>query len=348
MGKSKKIRRLVNINGTKRWITGDSEQEYADNLLLALGNTQTIENDHSTQEEKHLFRTYAENWFEVFSKPNIALVTAKTYERQLRYHLFPAFEGMNIEDISPTDVQRLFNNINGAKETKIKVRNVLNMVFQQAIEDELIRKNPLSSKSIRITGLPSNGIQPYSVDQMKFLVHAIPLLENPQDRMYLSLHTLHPLRPEEVLGLQWQDIDFENELISVERAVTHPYRNQPHIAPPKTLASRRQMDLVPQIIPYLVKGDPQEFVLGGKLPLTYTQVRKMCQRIQRETNFDEAITPRRFRTTVLTDLYDCTKDIKQAQAAAGHTTATMTLKHYVKGRQQRKNSAAPIASVYGL
>ena len=27
---------------------------------------------------------------------------------------------------------------------------------------------------------------------------------------------------------------------------------------------------------------------------------------------------------------------------------TMTLKHYVKGRQQRKNSAAPIASVYGL
>lgn len=60
------------------------------------------------------------------------------------------------------------------------------------------------------------------------------------------------------------------------------------------------------------------------------------------------LSPRRFRTTVLTDLYDTTKDIKQAQTAAGHTTAAMTLKHYVKGRQEHTNTAAPIASVYGL
>ena len=79
-----------------------------------------------------------------------------------------------------------------------------------------------------------------------------------------------------------------------------------------------------------------------------TQTRKMCQRIQQDINFAEAITPRRFRTTVLTDLYDMTKDIKQAQAAAGHTTAAMTLKHYVKGRSEHRNTAAPIATAYGL
>ena len=71
----------------------------------------------------------------------------------------------------------------------------------------------------------------------------------------------------------------------------------------------------------------------------------MCQRIQQDINFNEAITPRRFRTTVLTDLYDMTKDIKQAQAAAGHTTAAMTLKHYVKGRSEHRNTAAPIATM---
>ena len=51
---------------------------------------------------------------------------------------------------------------------------------------------------------------------------------------------------------------------------------------------------------------------------------------------------------MLTDLYDMTKDIKQAQAAAGHTTAAMTLKHYVKGRSEHRNTAVPIASAYGL
>ena len=63
---------------------------------------------------------------------------------------------------------------------------------------------------------------------------------------------------------------------------------------------------------------------------------------------DEKITPIRFRTTVLTDLYDKTKDIKQVQDAAGHTTAAMPLKYYVKGRHQERSTATPIATAYGL
>ena len=39
---------------------------------------------------------------------------------------------------------------------------------------------------------------------------------------------------------------------------------------------------------------------------------------------------------------------KQMQAAAGHTTADMTLKHYIKGRQQNSNMAIPIANRYGM
>ncbi len=47
-------------------------------------------------------------------------------------------------------------------------------------------------------------------------------------------------------------------------------------------------------------------------------------------------------------VYEVTKDIKQTQAAAGHTTAAMTLKYYVKGRREQGNTARPIADVYGL
>ena len=81
---------------------------------------------------------------------------------------------------------------------------------------------------------------------------------------------------------------------------------------------------------------------------SYQNVQDMCERIQKDIEFDEAITPRRFRTTVLTDIYDKTKDIKQTQAAAGHTTAAMTLKHYVKGRDVNSDTATPIANTYGL
>lgn len=344
MAKANKIRREIVINGVKRWVTGNSEQEYAENLIKALSDG-SVENVQF-KERKHLFQPYAQKWFEVFSRPNIEAVTATTYERQLKRHIFPVLGEMNIEDILPADVQRIFNGMNGARETKIKTKNVLNMVFQQALEDGLIQRNPLLSKSIRITGRGCKPTEPYSVAQMRFLVQHIGMIERPSDRAYMALQALHPLRLEEVLGLKWMDIDTLGQVINVRRAVTHPQRNQPQVKETKTEASRRQIDLVPQIIPYLQRGRADEFVLGGENPLTYTQTRRMCERIQRDTGFDEPITPRRFRTTILTDIYDATKDITQAQAAAGHTTAAMTLKHYVKGRQERANTAAPIAGIY--
>ena len=329
MAKTKKIRREIEIGGVKRWISGNTEQEYAENLIRALRG----ETDSQAQfiQRKHDFQAYAQKWFEVFSKPNVEIVTATTYKRQLKKHLYPVFAGMNIEDILPADVQRVFNGMEGAKETKIKVKNVLNMVFEQALDDNLIQRNPLRSRSIRITGRASKPTEPYSVAQMRFLVRGIGQVLNPQDRAYIALHALHPMRLEEVLGLKWKDIRFAEMTIRIERAVTHPHRNQPLVKETKTEASRRVIDLVPQIACYLEAGRPEDFVLGGEAPLSYTQVRRMCERIRRDTGFEESIVPIRFRTTVLTDLYDATKDIKQAQAAAGHTTAAMTLKHYVKG-----------------
>ena len=62
--------------------------------------------------------------------------------------------------------------------------------------------------------------------------------------------------------------------------------------------------------------------------------------------FRERNPPIRFRTTALTDIYAQTKDIKLTQAVAGHTSADMTLKYYVKGREDITAAAAAVGSVY--
>lgn len=138
----------------------------------------------------------------------------------------------------------------------------------------------------------------------------------------------------------------ENMALHINRAVTHPSRNQPELKETKTKSSVRTVGLSSLALPYLVRGEEDAFVLGGEKPLSYSNVRRMRERIKRETGFSEAITPMRFRTTTLSDLYAATKDIKLTQAAAGHTTADMTLKHYVKGRENIVHSAAAIDSVY--
>lgn len=349
MAKSR-IKRRVMVDGVEHWATGANEQEYAECVARLMAGRYA----ETTQPvKKHDFNTYARNWFNVFSRPNVCETTAITYERQLRYYICPAFEGMMVEDITPADVQRMFNGMdaNGkkAKSTKDKCKMVLNMVFQQAMEEDIILKNPLASKSIRIKGEPSKETEPYTVEQMQYIVRHIEDIRKPMDRMYVAIHALHPLRPEEVFGLRWADIDLEKGLIHVRNTVTHPDRNQPVFkAKTKTDESRRVIQLVPQIKVYLNGGESDEFVIGGGKPMSFEAVRKMRERIQKDIGFEETIVPSRFRTTVLTDIYDRTKDVKLVQSAAGHTTAAMTLKHYVKGRGTNRETAEAIAAVYGL
>jgi len=223
---------------------------------------------------------------------------------------------------------------------------VLNQILDAAVEDGLIAKNPLKSKRIKITGKTSQATVPYSVEQMRFLVQHIGDIKDPLDRAYLAIQALHPLRLEEVLGLQGADIDREGMAIHICRAVTHPTRNQPEIKDTKTQSSTRTIGLSALAVPHLPQVAEHEFVFGGTKPLSYTQVRKMCDRIRRDIGFTENITPIRFRTTVLTDLYDQTKDIKLAQAAAGHTTSAMTLRYYVKGRETISKAAAVVDRAY--
>ncbi|MBD5117868.1 MAG: site-specific integrase [Clostridiales bacterium] len=338
-GMATKINRTVTIAGVKRWIHANTEQEYADKLAkLICGEPQG--------REKHLFSEYAINWFETYSKPNISTATEQLYKRLFMCHIMPAFEGLNVEDIRLDNIQRMFNSMDTSKETKYKVKRLLNQVLKSAVDDEYLVKNPLKSDRIKITGTESTTTAVYSVEQMQYLVQHIGDIKQPLDRTYMALQALHPLRLEEVLGLKWSDIDLEHMTLSVNRAVTHPTRNQPEVKDTKTKSSVRTIGLSQLTVSYLTPGKADEFVVGGNSPLSYTQVRRMCERIQKDTGFTEKITPKRFRTTVLTDLYDKTRDIKLVQAAAGHTTADMTLKHYVKGRGNVVQSAAAVDSVY--
>lgn len=337
------ISRTVAIHGVRHLIHAGTEQEYADKLLRLAG----MENG-APESPGHPFAEYAMNWFETYSRPNVETGTAITYRRQLTCHILPAFRGLALEDITTDDVQRLFNGMTGTKSSKDKVKLVLNQVLDAAVEDGLILKNPLRSKRIRITGKASRATVPYSVEQMRFLVRHIGDIQLPADRAWLALLALHPLRLEEVLGLQGGDIDPENGEIHIRRAVTHPTRNQPEIKSTKTLSSARTIGLSSLAVPHLPRIPEGEFLFGGRQPMSYTQVRRMCGRVKRDTGFTENITPIRFRTTVLTDLYDQTKDIKLAQAAAGHTTSAMTLRYYVKGREAVSKAVVAVDRAYSV
>lgn len=337
-----KIKRKVTVAGKTRWITASTEQEYADKIIQLCGYNQ------NEGEEKHPFDEYAVKWFNIYSKPNVSDVTAITYERQLKKYLLPSFGDKYIEDISTDDIQSMFNSIKNTKASKEKIKTVLNQIIKSAIDDRYIDRNPLNSNKLKITGKASKTTEPYTIEQMQYIEKHIGDVKNEQDRMFIALQAFHPMRLEEVLGLKWSDIDIENRLINIVRAVSHPDRNQPVIKEPKTAGSVRQLGLFKSAIQYLNPKSDDEFIIGGKKALTCTQVRRMCERIQREIGFDDKITPIRFRPTVLTDMYEQTKDISAVQKAAGHTSPTMTFKHYVNGRGTPNKTSEAIEALYTM
>lgn len=344
---SNTIRRHVRINGTTVWITAKTEQEYMEKVVrLSGGNVMPV------SKPKHPFGEYALTWLNVFSRPNVERVTSVSYERQLKNYILPVLGEMNLEDITPADVQKIFNNMGKRmkQESKNKVKIVLNQIFKMAMNDDIIAKNPLEAPSIRIKGEKSTPTLPYSVNEMRYMAEHLIDIQSGMDRAWLAISISLPLRPEEVLGLTWADIDEVNGVFHIRNTVTHPARNEPEFKTyTKTAASIRDLAVSEELLSCLpVRGKPNEFVIGGKTPLTYMQVRRMRERIQRDIRLDGSITPRRFRTTVATDISAQTHDLKLVQKMLGHSSPQMTLKHYDKGRSTTVDATDAIASCYGL
>lgn len=343
---NKKIRREVVVNGVKVWITADSEQEYVDKVLRISGGGRPVPS------ERHNFREYADRWFTIFSKPNVSQVTALTYERQLKRYIYPVLQDLDVEAVTPTNVQAIFNSMpeNAKQDTKNKVKVVLNQIFKMALDDGLISRNPLESSSVRIRGLTSTATEPYTVGQMRFLASRISMVKRETDRAWLALSISMPLRVEEVLGLRWEDVDTENCVAHIRGTVTHPTRNEPVFkAYTKTAASVRDLTFPEAILQFLPeRGEDTDFVVGGEKPVSYTELRGIRKRVNWDTGFGETITPRRFRTTVATDISATTHDLKLVQRMLGHSTPQMTLKHYDKGRSRTVDASRAIGECYGF
>lgn len=343
----KKIRREIMINGEKVWITADTEQEYAQKLLKVAGSNVT-----RNKKTLHNFKDYAENWFNVFSKPNVETVTALCYERQLRCHIYPVIGAKAIEEITVSDIQEVFNRIGDdvKQETKNKTKIVLNQIFKMAVEDGYAMRNPLNSVALKIKGLAPSVTEPYTLEQMQYFAAHLDDIPDPTERAWLALCIALPLRPEEVLGLQWMNLSEDHSTLAIRNTVTHPTRNKPLFKSYlKTEASNRDLVLPPEVISYLPeRGKPEEFIIGGEAPISYTKLRGMRKRIAKAIGFEGTITPRRFRTTVATDISALTHDLKLVQQMLGHATPQMTLKHYDKGRGRTIDASNAVGRCYGI
>jgi hypothetical protein len=94
-----------------------------------------------------LFGKFASDWIE--ERPGLRPKTIQLYRYLLRSHIAPAFGARSLADIKEPDVRRWRKNLLDAKVSAVtvaKAYRLLKAVFNTAVDDGLIRRNPCRIK----------------------------------------------------------------------------------------------------------------------------------------------------------------------------------------------------------
>lgn len=204
------------------------------------------------------FEDLAEEWFEEYAKLNLRNTT---YERmrQLRKRIYDAIGHLRIDKISTRQLQGFVNSLakEGANEKTGKplasktIKHNLSLisdVFSYAVKMDIVSENPCSK--VTIPKGEAKEKQIYSQEEMALL---LAKMENEPIKykafFYLMAYT--GFRRGEMLGLEWKDIDFENNTISVKRTSNVTTKRGIYTDTTKTKRSQRTLKISSYIMQLL-------------------------------------------------------------------------------------------------
>ena len=174
---------------------------------------------------------------------NRKINTNKAYNYVLNKHIIPIFGKRKIDSIKASELTLWQNELlkTLSNKTVINVRIVFNGIFEDALKDEIISKNPFL-----IIKAPSNIAKnenvPFSKDEIFQILESCFL----KIRAFFAIGFFTGMRTGEITALKWSDIDFNKKIISVKRT-----RNKGIETTPKTKSSIRDVEILDVLLPYL-------------------------------------------------------------------------------------------------
>ena len=186
--------------------------------------------------------------------------TFQNYKYMYNLFIRPNFGKMRITMVKKTDVKRFYNTLADGKILKVStidtLHNILHQVFDMALNDNYIRLNPTDNMLKELKKAHN-----FSVEKRKALT--IPeqelfmrfLKESTQYNHWYPIFAVMlgtGMRVGEHTGLRWCDIDFDEDLISVNHTLVF-YNHGDNkgctfsINTPKTEAGNRTIPILPSV-----------------------------------------------------------------------------------------------------
>ncbi|WP_017470668.1 tyrosine-type recombinase/integrase [Amphibacillus jilinensis] len=157
-------------------------------------------------------------------------------ESIVRVHLMPRFEHKKIKDIIKRDIVRFHDHLldHLSVVSAKKVHTVLSAVLNYAISLEYLRVN-VAREVGNIDIKVSKNIDFWTIDEFK---EFIAVVDDLMFQTFFMVLFYGGLRKGEALALTWNDIDFDNNIIDINKTVYHG-----RITSPKNESSVRKIKM---------------------------------------------------------------------------------------------------------
>jgi len=292
-------------------------------------------NSTYVEKSKTTLKEFINQYLEDYAKPNLRLGTVKNSESILKLYIIPNLGHIKIQELKPLHIQRLQNKVLKIKSPiyVFNIMRLLRQVLNVAVKWEVISSNP----SLRID-LPRIGKKDYKILTLEQLIHILNQV-NKRDKVIMGLAAFAGLRRGEIFGLQWEDINFKQKTINLQRQYFLG-----KVMPLKTESSKIQLPICKKLALILAEwkllsGSPKWVFPGqGDKPLyPDTWVAKHFRKILKE-NFISSMRFHDLRHTFVSVLIGegiPTADVQKLARHASYQT-TIDIYHHLLPDELRK------------
>ena len=306
-------------------------REFADTFMLSINQ---LNNDPNRPKLKGLtFEQFVKGrWASYMAKRKLERSTIIGYESYISKHLLPAFGSKSLRELTPGDMTDFFDRLGLSDQSALNIYGLLNMMFDVALDHELIVAKPLR-KTLHRPEVERVEKPTLSAEMIRNILASL----SNDHRLFVAVLATLSIRAGEALALRWLNWDSENRTLSLTHSVWQR-KLKPKL---KTKKSKRRF-VVPEKLARALDdfrkqsrfNKETDYIFANKVGEPYHP-----ENIRRRVLYPlmDKLGIRRghrthgmhiFRHTAATQLHELTGDIEQAQKALGHARRATTEDYY--------------------
>lgn len=323
--------------------------------------------NYNVKDTKEYFIDFLTEWLFNVKFLQIKPSTQTLYESIYRVYIRDCeLINIKVKDISIVAIQRFYKNLLDAGTTPYTIRSIHKLIapcIRYAYNNDMIIKD--FSRAIELPKnhiLKQEEVQPLTVEEQQIFVQAI---KNNKYEMLFTVALYSGLRQGELIALTWDDINFNEGYIDVNKTMAEVVDSSPEgrgkikqtIQTPKTKCSIRKVNIPLSVVElllkykeiqkkelseyrYLSRFKDYNLVFCNKYGnyISPRALREEFKNVLKNSN----IAPRKFhnlRHTYATRLFELGENPKTVQKLLGHSKLTVTMDTYTHVLDSMKKKA---------